>query len=844
MTQNKSYLSLLPCSLFPPVRSGLAATVLVLLGLSQGLMADDARPRFVSGNGSDQGDCQNVFRPCRTPAYAIEQAGKGDLIKVSAGDYPVSNADELHTLIGALGRLQGGMDPLSDFKVQDTANHTSTLIGIPAEYRSLFNQAGFRVIADTKGIDSEEKANMRALSKQLFSVRKSHARTDCVDGSAGQFSCQNINLHSHLSFADLDGVSAHAMDIWGFVDLNTHREYAIIGLSHGAAFVDVTTPAEPFVVGVHEGLSSGWRDIKVHQMYDASAERWRAYAYISTEASMDLAVFDLSQLPNSIERVPHVSDHKSAHNVYIANVDFTFGAALAGREPVLTVAGAALGLGKYRLYSLANPGAPQLIYARPGNSTNQFYMHDAASISIADSRKDSQCQDAAARASCDLLADFNENSVEIWEISDADNPKQLSSFTYNNATYVHSGWWTEDGRYLLVHDELDETKKGINTTVRVYDMTDLENPEPAGSWVGPNRAIDHNGFVRGNRYYISNYAEGLTVLDISNPASPARVAWFDTVPTSSETDFVGAWGVYPFLPSGTVIVSDMNSGLYVLEDKSRQRTNGSFILSSATYSGVEGEPITIQVDRIDGSAEAVSVSLELLYLTANDEDIDLDTTVLNWDDGDTGSKTASLQLANDAVVENIERLAVRLVSPTGGATLQYPNLAYIYLSDPSTATELNLLSTSSEVAEKTGSAFITVNRSGSVEGAVSVSYRTLAENESEVFEATSGTLNWADGEAQAKTVAIPLLRDSDFDGDQTMQVEIHSAVGATLGENNTVTFVVKDEETNSQPPPGNNDRDDVTGGSGGGNSGRWGLLFLVCLMLYRLRSSRWLRSNI
>src|SRR5690606_14706558 len=104
----------------------------------------------------------------------------------------------------------------------------------------------------------------------------------------------------------------------------------------------------------------------------------------------------------------------------------------------------------------------------------------------------------------------------------------------------------EDGRYLLVHDELDESKRGINTTVRVYDMTDLENPEPAGSWIGPNRAIDHNGFVRGNRYYISNYAEGLTVLDISNPASPTRVAWFDTVPTSSDTDFVGAWGVYPF----------------------------------------------------------------------------------------------------------------------------------------------------------------------------------------------------------------------------------------------------------------------------------------------------------
>jgi hypothetical protein len=74
--------------------------------------------------------------------------------------------------------------------------------------------------------------------------------------------------------------------------------------------------------------------------------------------------------------------------------------------------------------------------------------------------------------------------------------------------FTHSGWWTEDGRYLFLHDELDERDLGLNTTVRVFDMSDLRAPALAGSWVGPTRAIDHNGYVRGNRYYFSNYSEG------------------------------------------------------------------------------------------------------------------------------------------------------------------------------------------------------------------------------------------------------------------------------------------------------------------------------------------------
>jgi hypothetical protein len=54
------------------------------------------------------------------------------------------------------------------------------------------------------------------------------------------------------------------------------------------------------------------------------------------------------------------------------------------------------------------------------------------------------------------------------------------------------------------------------------------------------------------------------VLDISNPLSPQIAGQYDTYPQNNSGNYNGAWGVYPFLPSGNTIISDMSTGLYVL----------------------------------------------------------------------------------------------------------------------------------------------------------------------------------------------------------------------------------------------------------------------------------------
>jgi hypothetical protein len=63
---------------------------------------------------------------------------------------------------------------------------------------------------------------------------------------------------------------------------------------------------------------------------------------------------------------------------------------------------------------------------------------------------------------------------------------------------------------------------------------------------------------------MSNYLRGLTVLDITHPQNAQAIAGFDTAPEIDDNDFGGAWGVYPYLRSGSILVSDIQRGLFVL----------------------------------------------------------------------------------------------------------------------------------------------------------------------------------------------------------------------------------------------------------------------------------------
>ena len=134
---------------------------------------------------------------------------------------------------------------------------------------------------------------------------------------------------------------------------------------------------------------------------------------------------------------------------------------------------------------------------------------------------------------------------------------------------------TEDQRYFIVGDEIDELNVGFNTRTIIFDFEDLDNPSFHFEYEGPTEAIDHNGYVKGNTYYLSNYRAGMRVLDISEigDQNMTEIGFFDTYPENDSANFNGAWNVYPFFASGNIVISDIDSGFFLVRDPSLDQEN-------------------------------------------------------------------------------------------------------------------------------------------------------------------------------------------------------------------------------------------------------------------------------
>lgn len=624
-------------------------------------------------------------------------------------------------------------------------------------------------LASTAIADSTQNLGEAASGNPAISA------ADCVNGSAGGLSCNNVNLWSQIALHEFSSDPQHANDIWGFYDLNTEREYALIGLHNGIAIVDVSNPSAPVEIGTVAGASSTWRDIKVYQFFDETNQRFRAYAYVTTDASnIGLRLIDLSTLPHGVSASVAVSPELHAHNVYITNLDYTTSLVVDGVPPVLYTAGSDLSGGRIRGYSL---DVPTLLTLAAAASTGGD-SHDLSSVTIRDSRIN-QCPGATNY--CVVLIDANEDKFQIWDATNPANLIRLSLTGYAELGYVHSAWFTRDGRYAFVQDELDELDFGTNTRVRIFDMSNLAQPVLAGTWTGTEAAIDHNGFVRGNRYYLANYTRGLTILDISNPVQPVESGFLNTFSASNLAAFDGAWGVYPYLPSGNLLLSDINSGLFVLQDQTLDTPQGTFKIA-ATSGASEGSALQLAVSRSGGASGAVSVAWDTQPGSASTLDYVSGAAVLSWADGESTDKIISISLIADGFAEDPERFFVRLYQPEGGATITPPDVASAFISDAGAPTSIGFVAASQQVDERDALAIVMVNRRGSAEGALSVQYQTIDNSATGGTDYTmvSGQLDWADGDATARSIEIPVIADNEPEGDEDFQVILSAPSGGIL----------------------------------------------------------------
>lgn len=368
--------------------------------------------------------------------------------------------------------------------------------------------------------------------------------TPCEGGMASIYPCQEYDL---LLQMDLDAFGAQSVnDIWGWTDTTTQNEYALLGLDNGVAFVDITDIESPVYLGKLPSATdpSFWRDIKV----------FGDFAYIVAEAqNHGVQVFDLKRLRN-VQSPPVVFDSDAryssignAHNVVINEAQgFVY--------PVGTARNDAFN-GGVHFVDIQNPANP----LSAGGYGVDGYTHDAQVITYSGPDTDYTGRE--------ILVGSNEDQVVIVDITDKANPRQIESILYPNIGYTHQGWFTEDHRFFLLGDEIDEVDFGFESRTVVFDFADLDNPQLHMEYLGPTKAIDHNGYVLGDQFFLANYTAGVRVLDISQIENQVMVeeGFFDTFPAHDFTDFNGVWSIYPFFESGKIIVSDSSSGLFVIQ---------------------------------------------------------------------------------------------------------------------------------------------------------------------------------------------------------------------------------------------------------------------------------------
>jgi choice-of-anchor B domain-containing protein len=364
----------------------------------------------------------------------------------------------------------------------------------------------------------------------------------CVGGDAGGFECSGVDLRARVPIADMDGTGAN--DIWGWFDAQSGREYALMGLQNGTAFVDITDPENPFFLGrlPTQTVTSLWRDIKVYQDH--------AYVVADRAGAHGMQVFDLTRLRGvTAAQAWHpdfvYDEFESAHNLAIN--DETGFAYVVGASANLCGEG-------LHMIDLTDPAAP--VFA--GCHVVSPGTHDAQCVIY-----QGEDPDYVGREIC---INSNENHVGIADVDDKGLTRTISTTVYPQLGFVHQAWLTEDHLYLFVGDELDERDFGVPTRTHVLDVTDLDSPLYLYSYEASTSTIDHNLYVLGNRVYQANYSAGLRVLEFGDLTNQeiSEVAFFDTVPASGVGQFDGAWSVYPYLPSGSIIVSDGINGLFIL----------------------------------------------------------------------------------------------------------------------------------------------------------------------------------------------------------------------------------------------------------------------------------------
>ncbi len=336
---------------------------------------------------------------------------------------------------------------------------------------------------------------------------------------------------------------------WGYTAANGDR-YGLMGTAKGILVVDLRNPSAPRVVDEIDGPIATplpgiyWREMRT----------WGHYAYIVSEQKdfrAGIMILDLSGLPDSVRYVKSVTPRDGRLNAHTVDIDPDRGLMFVQRYTSLAAPPLAQGSrdpgdshggspseGSVDIYSLADPENPAYLTTFNQN----VYVHDMT-----------------ARGGYCYVAEGTHNSYSIWDVRDAAHPVLVVRWNVAAGHFAHNIWPSPDGRFVVTTEEIPE-----GLPARIWRLEGASAPTELSAFRQGN-GTPHNAIWQENRIFFSHYAEGVVVVDASDPARPLRVAQYDTSPRFNSIALDGCWGVYPFPDGKLVLGSDIDEGLHVIQ---------------------------------------------------------------------------------------------------------------------------------------------------------------------------------------------------------------------------------------------------------------------------------------
>ncbi|MFN0200344.1 MAG: choice-of-anchor B family protein [Bacteroidia bacterium] len=305
-------------------------------------------------------------------------------------------------------------------------------------------------------------------------------------------------------------------NIWGYVAPNG-TEYALIGAEMGVSIISLANPSSPVEVQFLPGIQTIWREIKT----------FGTYAYVSNEGGDGLRIINLSNLPGPVTyKDTTIEGIVKSHSV-------------SETDGYLYVNGFNSN-GGFKVFNLTpNPWIPQFM-----GEYNTRYVHDCY-----------------VRDDIMYAGEIYDGMFTIIDVSNKANPQVLSNQTYVNS-FTHNTWLNDASTFCFTTDEKDEAYVyawDISNPASPFIVDDIRGSQSAGL------SIPHNIHVLNDYGVTSYYKDGVVIFDVSHPNNMVEVGYYDTFTQGSGGGFDGCWGVYPYLPSGHIIASDITNGLFVLK---------------------------------------------------------------------------------------------------------------------------------------------------------------------------------------------------------------------------------------------------------------------------------------